>query len=60
MPRPDRVNVVTPDAVQPVLDAWQTAPHHFAQYPAGSQGPKEADKLIGADDADRKWRKIGE
>ena len=41
-------------AVQPVLDAWRTAPDGIASYPAGSQGPTAADQLLG----ERKWRPI--
>jgi glucose-6-phosphate 1-dehydrogenase len=44
--------------VQPFIDAWR---HAGAQglviYPAGSEGPKEADELLARDG--RRWRPIG-
>jgi glucose-6-phosphate 1-dehydrogenase len=45
--------------VQPVLDAW--AQDHVSQlpiYPAGGEGPSEADALLVRDG--RRWRSIGE
>jgi glucose-6-phosphate 1-dehydrogenase len=42
-------------AVQPVLDAWRTAPDGIATYKAGSEGPTAADQLI----AGQAWRPIG-
>ncbi|TAL77987.1 MAG: glucose-6-phosphate dehydrogenase [Beijerinckiaceae bacterium] len=43
--------------VQPVLDAWTTKDTDFPNYESGSDGPKEADKLI-ARDGDRTWRPV--
>ena len=43
--------------VQPVLDYWAAEkPQDFPNYPAGSQGPAAADKLLEQDG--RKWRQI--
>jgi glucose-6-phosphate 1-dehydrogenase len=43
--------------VQSLLDAWRDAPdEHLASYPAGSDGPKEADELLARDG--RRWRPI--
>ncbi len=45
--------------VQPVLDAW--AQDHVSElpiYPAGGEGPREADALVERDG--RRWRSIGE
>src|SRR6202034_3936983 len=45
--------------VQPFLDAWRDAPTTgLATYRAGSEGPKEADELLGRDG--RRWRPIRE
>ena len=44
--------------VQPFLDAWRHAgAQGLATYPAGGQGPKEADELLARDG--RRWRPIG-
>jgi glucose-6-phosphate 1-dehydrogenase len=43
--------------VQPILDAWREAGGKgLAKYPAGSDGPPEADWLLAADG--RRWRPI--
>jgi len=43
--------------VQPFLDAWRNAgTHQLATYPAGSEGPAEADQLLARDG--RHWRSI--
>ena len=43
--------------VQPFIDAWRQAPTEgLATYPAGSDGPKEADELLARDG--RRWRPI--
>jgi glucose-6-phosphate 1-dehydrogenase len=39
----------------PILAAWETLPGQLASYEAGSQGPKEAEALLGAG---RTWRMI--
>ena len=45
-------------AVQPFLDAWANAGDDgLASYPAGSEGPSEADDLLSRDG--RAWRPIG-
>jgi glucose-6-phosphate 1-dehydrogenase len=45
-------------AVQPFLDAWRNAgAKGLATYPAGSDGPPEADQLLARDG--RRWRPIG-
>jgi glucose-6-phosphate 1-dehydrogenase len=45
--------------VQPVLEVWgNEKPANFPNYPAGSQGPGEADELLARDH--REWRHIGE
>ena len=41
--------------VQPILDAWRTAPPPEA-YEAGSQGPAEADRLLAV--RGRSWRRL--
>jgi glucose-6-phosphate 1-dehydrogenase len=43
--------------VQPVLDAWANGGSDLASYDAGSDGPKEADELLGRDG--RAWRSTG-
>jgi len=44
--------------VQPLLDAWAADPiNQIPTYPAGSEGPSEADALIERDG--RHWRPIG-
>lgn len=44
--------------VQPFLDDWRDAPtRDLAIYPAGSEGPPEADDLLARDG--RQWRPIG-
>src|SRR6202043_2886720 len=44
--------------VQPFIDAWRHAGGQgLATYPAGSEGPKEADELLARDG--RRWRPIG-
>lgn len=43
------------DIMTPILDYWKKHPtSHFANYPAGSWGPQEADELMQHDQ--RKWR----
>jgi glucose-6-phosphate 1-dehydrogenase len=43
--------------VQPMLDAWaQDQGRSLTYYPAGSEGPREADKLLARDG--RRWRPI--
>jgi glucose-6-phosphate 1-dehydrogenase len=45
--------------VQPALEGWARArPSALPQYPAGSEGPPEADALIERDG--RHWRRLGE
>jgi glucose-6-phosphate 1-dehydrogenase len=45
------------NVVMPVLDRWtNTIDENFPNYPAGSQGPPSADRLLIADGRD--WRKI--
>ena len=45
--------------VQPVLDAWKKDPNDgLAFYPAGSEGPKEADALLERDR--RRWRPLSD
>ncbi len=39
----------------PILQAWSQTPGPLPQYPAGSQGPPEADRLLLDDD---RWRMI--
>ena len=44
--------------VSPVLDVWKALPpRNFANYPAGTWGPPEANELITRDG--RSWRRIG-
>src|SRR5207302_7126391 len=43
-------------AVQPILDAWTSGACAIAFYPAGSEGPQEADELLVRDG--RAWRSI--
>ncbi|MGA7787687.1 MAG: glucose-6-phosphate dehydrogenase [Xanthobacteraceae bacterium] len=44
-------------AVQPFIDAWRETPvKDLAVYPAGSEGPREADELLARDG--RRWRPI--
>jgi glucose-6-phosphate 1-dehydrogenase len=40
-----------------VLDAWTAKVADFPNYESGSDGPKEADKLI-ARDGERTWRPV--
>ncbi|WP_431854241.1 glucose-6-phosphate dehydrogenase [Azospirillum sp.] len=43
--------------VQPILDAWRArSGDGLAAYPAGSQGPREADDLLARDG--RRWRPV--
>lgn len=43
--------------VEPILKAWKNAaPPPFPNYPAGSDGPRAADDLLGANG--RSWRKL--
>lgn len=45
------------NAVMPVLDRWQNSyDESFPNYPAGTQGPQSAERLLAADG--REWRKI--
>jgi glucose-6-phosphate 1-dehydrogenase len=41
--------------VDPILKAWEQKTPRMATYEAGSQGPAEANRLLGAD---RKWRRL--
>jgi glucose-6-phosphate 1-dehydrogenase len=41
--------------VDPILEAWSGTPGPIPQYPAGSNGPKEADELI---EGEHHWRAI--
>jgi glucose-6-phosphate 1-dehydrogenase len=41
--------------VDPIVQAWETAPGPLPQYPAGSQGPAEADSILQRGHA---WRSI--
>jgi glucose-6-phosphate 1-dehydrogenase len=44
--------------VQPFLDAWREQPNKaLASYPAGSDGPAQADELLARDG--RRWRPMG-
>ena len=44
-------------AVMPILERWETTTDEsFPNYPAGSQGPPSAERLMAADG--REWRKI--
>jgi glucose-6-phosphate 1-dehydrogenase len=43
--------------VEPVLEGWaDTAPRHFPNYNAGSEGPTAANDLLARDG--RSWRAI--
>ena len=42
--------------VQPFIDAWEGDGKGLATYPAGSDGPVEAEWLLAADG--RRWRSI--
>jgi len=43
--------------VEPVLEGWaNTAPRHFPNYNAGSEGPSAANELLARDG--RSWRTI--
>ena len=42
--------------IDPILEAWSKLPGPLPQYPAGSAGPAEADRLPGADG--HRWRAI--
>lgn len=44
------------EIVQPILDAWKGQACPLAQYPAGSDGPREADELMARDG--RAWRPL--
>jgi glucose-6-phosphate 1-dehydrogenase len=44
------------EVVQPVLDAWAKDSKDLDKYPAGSQGPPAADKLLALDG--HAWRPI--
>ena len=41
--------------IDPILQAWQGGHEPMAEYAAGSQGPAEADELLGAG---REWRSL--
>ena len=41
--------------IDPILQCWQAGGQPVATYPAGSQGPSEADELLGED---RGWRTL--
>jgi glucose-6-phosphate 1-dehydrogenase len=40
--------------VQPLIDSWRDTPAGLSTYPAGSDGPQEADALLSRDG--RRWR----
>jgi glucose-6-phosphate 1-dehydrogenase len=42
-------------AVQPILDVWAATKFDFPNYPAGTWGPKEADKMLAR--RGHEWRK---
>jgi len=42
--------------IDPIVQAWQASSAPLPQYPAGSQGPEEAEKLLIA--GDDRWRMI--
>ncbi|HWK43432.1 MAG TPA: glucose-6-phosphate dehydrogenase [Stellaceae bacterium] len=43
--------------VQPIIDSWKAHPEHpLAMYPAGSQGPAEADELLAREG--RRWYEL--
>jgi glucose-6-phosphate 1-dehydrogenase len=42
--------------IDPIIKAWESAKGPLAQYPAGSQGPEEAEALLTGDDD--QWRMI--
>jgi glucose-6-phosphate 1-dehydrogenase len=45
------------DLVDPILDAWKNAaPPPFPNYPAGSDGPRAMDDLMGSEG--RRWRPV--
>lgn len=44
------------EIVQPILDAWRGSECELAMYPAGSDGPREADELMARDG--RAWRPL--
>jgi glucose-6-phosphate 1-dehydrogenase len=41
--------------IDPILQAWKAGAEPMATYPAGSQGPPEADELLGPG---RRWRSL--
>ena len=41
--------------IDPIVKAWETSSERLAQYPAGSQGPEEAEGLL---IGDARWRMI--
>jgi glucose-6-phosphate 1-dehydrogenase len=41
--------------IDPILQAWKAGVEPIAQYPAGSQGPPEAEELLGPG---RSWRRL--
>jgi glucose-6-phosphate 1-dehydrogenase len=41
--------------IDPILDSWADKEPRMATYEAGSQGPPEANRLLGAD---REWRHL--
>jgi glucose-6-phosphate 1-dehydrogenase len=41
--------------IDPILTAWHDAPDPLPQYPAGSDGPEEADRLL---EEGRRWRRL--
>ena len=45
-------------AVQPVLDSWRAGEGRVETYAAGSQGPAQADALLGSDG--RHWLPLGD
>ena len=41
--------------IDPILKAWHDSPDPLPQYPSGSAGPNEADRLLGEG---RRWRRL--
>jgi glucose-6-phosphate 1-dehydrogenase len=41
--------------IDPIVQAWTRSAEGVGQYPAGSQGPADADRLLVGDDV---WRSI--
>jgi glucose-6-phosphate 1-dehydrogenase len=41
--------------IDPILTAWHDSPDPLPQYPAGTAGPEEAERLLGEG---RRWRRL--